>query len=109
MQSMAHVGLALAVSLSSLLNFVLLHLFLTRKRRTRLLPAVSAVKTAVLSILIGWGAYMTGAWTPWCLFLIPVWVVVYIGMAFLLRQNEAQLFADMIKARIRRGKTSKGA
>jgi len=109
MQSMAHVGLALAVSLSSLLNFALLHVFLTRKRGTRLLPAGSAMKTAVLSILIGWGAYMTGAWTPWCLLLIPIWVVVYVGMAFILRLNEARLFADMIMARIRRGKTPKGA
>ncbi|NDV18177.1 murein biosynthesis integral membrane protein MurJ [Pseudodesulfovibrio sp. JC047] len=109
MQSLAHVGLALAVSLSSLLNFGLLHIFLTRKRATRLLPAGSTLKTAALSILIGWSAYLTASWTPWCLVLIPVWVLIYIGLALLLRLNEAQLLFAMIRTRLKRGTPPKGA
>jgi putative peptidoglycan lipid II flippase len=103
MQSMAHVGLALAVSLSSLLNFLLLHVLLARKRRAALVPPGSAVKSTALSIAIGVGAYLTAAWSPWCLALLPVWVAVYILLALALGMSEARLFVDMVGSRTRRG------
>ena len=104
MQSMAHVGLALAVSLSSLLNFSLLFLFLARKRGAHILPIATVLKTGLLSALIGWGAYATAGWGSWWLPLIPAWVVVYILVAFILRLEEAHLFVDMIRSRARRRK-----
>ncbi|MDC0335280.1 murein biosynthesis integral membrane protein MurJ [Pseudodesulfovibrio sp.] len=107
MQSMAHVGLALAVSLSSLLNFGALHILLARKRGAVLLPLVSATKTVVLSLLIGGGAYVTASWHPWWLLLIPAWVILYVVLAYALRMDEARMLTDMVRARIRRGKQPK--
>lgn len=104
MQSMAHVGLALAVSLSSLLNFVLLYVLLAKKRGARLMPASATYKTGLLSIIIGWGAHATATWHPWWLLLIPAWVVVYMALAVVLRLEEARMFMDVVKARIRRRK-----
>ena len=102
MQTMAHVGLALAVSISSFLNFGCLHVLLARKRRKALLPTASALKTLILSVLIGIGAYVTASWHPWWLLLIPVWVALYVGLAYLFRMNEARMLTDMVIARIRR-------
>ncbi|RWU03270.1 murein biosynthesis integral membrane protein MurJ [Pseudodesulfovibrio sp. S3] len=102
MQFMAHVGLALAVSLSSLLNFTLLYLLLARKRGSRILPVVAALKIGALATLVGWGAYASAGWHPWWLLLIPVWIVVYVLLAFLLRLDEARLFVELIRSRVRR-------
>lgn len=102
MQSMAHVGLALAVSVSSLINYASLHVLLARKRKGRLIPLGSALKTMVLSAMVGVGAYMTASWGLWWLALIPVWVIFYVLAAYVLRMDEARLFSEMISARIRR-------
>lgn len=107
MQFMAHVGLALAVSVSSLLNFGLLYVLLARKRQSRLLPAGCTIKTVLLSCLIGAGAFFTASLHPWWLLLIPVWVVLYLVLAFVLKMDEARLFVDMIRDRIRRRKAAK--
>lgn len=107
MQSMAHVGLALAVSASSLLNFCLLFVLLARKRRANLIPMASAIKTVILSALIGAGAYFTASLHPWWLLLIPVWVVAYVTLAYALRMDEARLFTDMFKARMQRRKKTR--
>jgi len=104
MQFMAHVGLALAVSLASLINFVALHVLLARKRKASLIPFISALKTTLLSVLIGVGAYFTASLHPWWLLLIPVWVIVYAVLAYALRMDEARLIMDMIRARIRKKK-----
>jgi putative peptidoglycan lipid II flippase len=103
MQSMAHVGLALAVSLSSLLNFLLLHILLARKRRSALLPVVPALKVCALSLGVGFGAWFTASWHPWWVALLPVWVVLYIGLALAFDLDEARLFVDMVRSRARRG------
>jgi len=99
--------LALAVSLSSLLNFVSLHLLLARKRGATLIPLGSVLKTIVLSAGVGVGAYVTANWHPWWLMLIPVWVILYIGAAYVLKMDEAHLFSDMIRSRIRRRRRNK--
>ena len=104
MQPLAHVGLAVAVSASSLLNFALLHLLLTRKRGVRLLPSGSVFKIGLLSIVIGWGAFVTANWNPWWLLLIPVWVIVYVLLALVLRLGEARMLVDAYRARSRRRK-----
>ncbi|MDD3313642.1 murein biosynthesis integral membrane protein MurJ [Pseudodesulfovibrio sp.] len=102
MQSMAHVGLALAVSLSSLLNFMLLYAALTRRRKSALLGLSSTAKTVGLSALVWLAAALTAAWSPWCLLLIPAWAVAYIFLAHAMRQPEARLFTEMVAGRIRR-------
>lgn len=107
MHPLAHVGLAVAVSASSLLNFAFLHVLLTRKREARLLPSGTVLKTCILSILIGWGAFVTASWHPWWLLLIPAWVALYVALAHLLRLEEAGLFVDAFRSRAQRGK--KGA
>ncbi len=108
MQFMAHVGLALAVSFSSLLNYISLHVLLARKRKATLLPAAGAAKTLVLSLLIGGGAYFTASLHPWWLLLIPVWVVAYIGLASVLRMEEARMMTELVRARLRRKKAGQG-
>ncbi len=102
MQSMAHVGLALAVSVSSALNFVCLHVFLARRRGTSPVSIMSTAKTLLLSLCVGGGAYVTASWHPWWLLLIPVWVVIYVGMAFVLRMDEARMVVELIQSRVRR-------
>lgn len=102
MQSMAHVGLAVAVSVSSMLNFVLLFAMLAEKRGGPSIQPVSVLKSALLSVVVGVGAYMTASMHPWWLLFIPVWAVLYIVAGHLLRMDEARLFTDVIRSRIRR-------
>ncbi|MGE4194911.1 MAG: murein biosynthesis integral membrane protein MurJ [Pseudodesulfovibrio sp.] len=102
MRPLAHVGLALAVSLSSLLNFVCLHWFLARRRGTAILPAGGCLKMLVLSALIGGGAYASAGWGWWWVVLIPAWVAVYFALALAVNLKEARLFADMLRSRARR-------
>lgn len=108
MQSMAHVGLALAVSVSSALNFCCLHLLLARRRRAGLVPGGTVLRSAVLSGLVGAGSCVTAGWHPWWLLLIPFWVAFYIGGAYVLRMAEARLFIDMVRSRIRRRREARG-
>ena len=102
MQPLAHVGLALAVSASSLLNFALLYVLLTRRRGASPMPLWSAVRILLLSALIGGGAYYSTGWQPWWVLLIPAWVAVYMFLALALGLKEARLFADMLRSRVRR-------
>lgn len=104
MQFLAHVGLALAVSASSFVNFVLLHVLLAKKRGALLIPAIGTFKTLVLSCGIGAGAWFTASMHPWWLLLIPVWVAGYILIASLWKMDEAALIVDLVRSRIRRKK-----
>ena len=107
MQPLAHVGLAVAVSASSLLNFALLHVLLTRRLGARLMPPGTVLKTGLLSILVGWGAFTSASWHPWWLLLIPAWVVVYVALSLALRVGEVRLLLDAFRGRVRR--RTKGA
>jgi len=102
MQPLAHVGLALAVSASSLLNFGLLYVLLCRKRASSLLPMGAALRILLLSALIGGGAFLSADWHLWWVLLIPVWIAVYMFLALALRLKEARLFVDMFRSRMRR-------
>ncbi|WP_285906017.1 murein biosynthesis integral membrane protein MurJ [Pseudodesulfovibrio pelocollis] len=104
MRPMAHVGLALAVSLSSMLNCVLLHICLARKREATLVPLAASIKILILSLGVGLGAHVTASWGLWWLALLPAWVVAYLFMALVLDMAEARLFMDMVRSRIRRGR-----
>jgi putative peptidoglycan lipid II flippase len=103
MRPLAHVGLALAVSLSSMLNFLLLHMGLARKRKATLIPLAASAKILVLSLLVGFGAHFTASWGMWWLALLPAWVVAYLALALALDMTEARLFVDMVRSRARRG------
>ncbi|WP_419786116.1 murein biosynthesis integral membrane protein MurJ [Pseudodesulfovibrio sp.] len=109
MHPLAHVGLALAVSGSSLLNFLLLFYALTRRRGGAPMGLSSTAKTVVLSVLVWVAAAVTAQWSPWCLLLIPVWAVLYIFLAHAMRQPEARLFTEMVAARIRRRRARRNA
>lgn len=109
MQSLLHVGLALAVSISSMLNFILLYAGLHRRRGGTPIPVGSGVKSTLLSLVVGAGAYMTASWHPWWLVLIPAWAVGYILVARMLGMEEARLFTEAIGNRMRRRRNGRGA
>ncbi|CCH49564.1 Virulence factor mviN [Pseudodesulfovibrio piezophilus C1TLV30] len=104
MQSLAHVGLALAVSLSSFLNFICLYVLLVQKRGRGLIGLGMVVKSVMLSLIVGVGAFLTAVWHPWWLALIPFWCVFYIGAGHMLGMQEARLLTGLVATRIRRRK-----
>lgn len=104
MQHMAHVGLALAVSVSGWLNALLLLLFLYRRiggfcTYTR--------STAFFSFLVSLGIGL-GAWqsarlgVAWALVLIPGWVAIYLGAAYAVAMPEARMLVSGVGRRLRR-------
>ncbi len=99
---LAHVGLALAVSASSLLNFLLLALCLRRRRKGGLPGLSGVIRIVALSALIGVGAHASAAWSFWWVVCIPGWVVAYIVAARMLGMEEAVVFVDMFRSRLRR-------
>ncbi|WP_097011952.1 murein biosynthesis integral membrane protein MurJ [Pseudodesulfovibrio profundus] len=107
MQSIGHVGLALAVSLSSMLNWLLLYVLLMRRRKSQLIALGSAVKVVAVSGCVGVGAWYSVAWHPWWVACIPAWVAFYLLAAHKLRMPEATMVVDLIRARMRR-KRSEG-
>lgn len=106
MGPLAHVGLALAVSVSSLMNFMLLFILLNRRMSRCSLGISSALKTLLLSCGVGCGAWLSigldWGWDWWWLVLIPVWVVLYIMLAKLVQLEEAVMLVDMVRSRVRR-------
>jgi len=93
---LGHVGLALATSLSSWLNVLLLGRALGAKvgqwadiRRTTLV-------SSLLSAAIGLGAWFTPVNKYLALCLIGVWAVAYLGMAAALRVEEASMLMDFV-------------
>jgi len=94
-----HVGLALAVSLSSFLNFALLFSLLCKRLNRCPMCLKGVLKTLLLSCGIGLGAWLTVGLYPWWLALIPAWVVVYMAAAYALGMDEARLLAGMFRSR----------
>ena len=98
----AHVGLAAAVSVSSAANFGLLLLFLGRATGTVPMPLSPALKCCLLSL----GVYLAARWSVggpvhW-LAVIPVLAVLYIFAGHALGMDEARMFADIFRSRLRR-------
>lgn len=103
MQSMAHVGLALAVSVASYANVGLLSLLLRRRLGHWPMELSPTLKCAVASLVMGLGAW-AAAGLPhylWAL-TIPVWAVVYFGLARALGLSEAQMLGDALGRRLKR-------
>lgn len=102
-----HVGLALAVSISSFLNFALLFSGLCKRLGHCPLSAKGALQTLLLSCVIGAGAWLTAGVNLWWLALIPAWVMGYMAAAYGLHMDEARLLGGMLKARINRRRGGK--
>lgn len=107
MQSLDHVGLALAVSASSALNFTLLLLLLRSRLDRAPLPLASFLKCLALSCVVYAGAWASalGPSLLW-LGLIPVWILFYVMGAVALRVPEADLFLGALRRRVKRGKAA---
>lgn len=102
MQVFAHVGLALAVSLSSYVNVGLLSLLLRRRLGVWPLELPHTLRCAAASLAMGLAAWaVTGPRLAW-LALIPAWALAYFGLARLLGLSEARLLADALGRRLRR-------
>ncbi|CCO22967.1 murein biosynthesis integral membrane protein MurJ [Maridesulfovibrio hydrothermalis] len=100
MQHIAHVGLALAVSISSMLNCLLLATIVWFRTKVSPLPCLSVFKSLFLSALIGAGAWYTSAYDILWFVLIPVWIVIYAAGSLVLKSDDAR----MLMGALRRGK-----
>lgn len=100
MGSMAHAGLALAVSVASFVNVGLLALLLKRRTGLWALERGPVLKCAAASLAIGLGAWATaGTQWAWAL-LIPVWAGLYFGLARALGLEEARLLLEAVARRL---------
>ena len=105
MQYMAHVGLALAVSASGVVNVLLLLMAFYRKTGIIPLKFRPFAIFLALSIAVGIGAFFT-AYNPWLgLGLLPVWAVAYILACLGLKTREARLFMEILASRAKRKKS----
>jgi putative peptidoglycan lipid II flippase len=105
MQYFAHVGLAVAVSVSAGVNFALLLAFLRKRLDRAPLPLASFVKCLGLSAVVYAGAWASALGPSLLWFgLIPVWIVFYVAGAVALRVPEADLFLGALRRRVRRNR-----
>ena len=102
MQQLAHIGLALAVSVSSVLNVALLSFLLRRRLGNWPMQLSTWLKCAAPSLVIGLLAWASsGLRLAWIL-LIPVWAVLYFLLARRLGLDEAAMAVDALARRLRR-------
>ncbi len=102
MHTLAHVGLALAVSVASALNVALLSCLLRRRLGAWPMRLSTWLKCGAPSLVIGLLAYATsGTRLVWAL-LIPVWAALYFFLARALGLDEARLLVDALARRLRR-------
>ncbi|WP_300161319.1 murein biosynthesis integral membrane protein MurJ [Solidesulfovibrio sp.] len=103
MGPMAHVGLALATSVSSWVNVLVLGVVLRKKLGgSWFRPGRTTVVGTLLSCGVGAGAYATAGRPYLSLALIVVWAVAYMGAASVFRVEEARLLSDFVRRRLRR-------
>lgn len=102
MQYFAHVGLAMAVSISSAFNCIFLSIFIYRKTGDLPICWSGALKSLLFSGIIGCGAYF-GPQEHWLWFaLIPIWMVIYGAGTYLTRSEEAVMLISAFRRRVRR-------
>ncbi len=99
MQHIAHVGLALAVSFSSMLNCFLLAVVMARRTGKLPLPLLSVSKSILLSGLIGAGAWYSARYEILWFALIPVWIAVYAAGSLLLKSDDARMLIGALRRR----------
>ncbi|WP_320006900.1 murein biosynthesis integral membrane protein MurJ [Maridesulfovibrio sp.] len=100
MQHIGHVGLALAVSLSSMVNCLLLAVIMGQRTGLFPLPAASVAKSVILSALVGLGAWYSTRYDILWFALIPVWVVIYGGGSILLKSEDARMLIGALRRKI---------
>jgi len=99
----AHVGLALATSISSWVNVLVLGVILRRKLGgSWFAPGRTTLLGTLLSVGVGFGAYATADRPFLSLVLIIGWAVAYMGVASLLRVEEARMLTDFVRRKLRR-------
>ncbi len=114
MGPMAHRGLALAVSISSMVNFLLLLFLLVKRGMVQLeYKAIfySALKSGIASLVMGWGVWRVlvsfqpsggylGASAAYAtLFGVVAGVVGYAGLAWLLKSPELSAMGQILNRR----------
>jgi putative peptidoglycan lipid II flippase len=97
MQYLRHVGLALAVALSSWLNIFLLGIFLRRHVGAWFSWSRSLLFMLLLSAALGYGVWLTASWDIWALLCIPLWIIFYWAAAYLLSLEEARMFLRVMQ------------
>jgi putative peptidoglycan lipid II flippase len=104
----AHVGLALATSISSWVNVLVLGVVLRRKLgHTWFAPGRTTIISTLLSCGVGAGAFATAGHPYLSLFLILGWAVAYMAVSSLCNVEEARMLTDFALRRLRRGKMEK--
>ncbi|WP_428559839.1 MAG: murein biosynthesis integral membrane protein MurJ [Solidesulfovibrio sp. DCME] len=99
----AHVGLALATSISSWVNVLVLGVVLRKKLGGAWFrPGRTTLIGLVLSCGVGFGAYATADHKYLSLVCIVGWAMLYMAVAALLRVEEARLLMDFVCRRLRR-------
>jgi putative peptidoglycan lipid II flippase len=99
MQSMAHVGLALAVSLASWLNILILGYRLVGRFPAWMDWSRGYGTMLLFSIVLGIGAFATASWGPVSLLLIPVWAGAYFAACRMRGLDEVDMVLDMLRRR----------
>jgi putative peptidoglycan lipid II flippase len=101
MQHIAHVGLALAVSLASWLNIFLLGYKLSVRFQSWMDWRRGYGTMILLSLAMGGGTYATASLGPLSLLAIPLWAGAYFGICWKLGLSEASMVLDMLRRRKR--------
>lgn len=101
MQSLGHVGLALASSVSAWVNVLLLGWWLRRHCGPWFRMDRDIVWAAVLSLGLLAGCWCSARLGGVSLLFIPVWIALYAGAALLLKLTPARIFMDAISRRSR--------
>jgi putative peptidoglycan lipid II flippase len=99
-----HVGLALATTVSSWANGVMLAVLLRRRVAGFTIFIRQSLPSLGLSAVILAGALATLPLGPFSVALIPVWIVAYFGLALLFRLPEAMMVLTALKARLGKGR-----
>ncbi len=102
MGPLAHVGLAVAVAVSCVVNALFLGVLITRRLGRCPVDWKVAGKCLALAALMGLGAHATAGnrwvWIP----MLPVWAVLYFAAARLIGMEEARLLWGGLERRLRR-------
>ena len=102
MGRLAHVGLALAVSVASCVNVALLSWLLKRRLGAWPMSLSTWLKCGAPSLVIGLLAWSSSGTRLVWLLLIPVWAALYFVLARGLGLDEARLLVDALGRRLRR-------
>ncbi|MFP4428699.1 MAG: murein biosynthesis integral membrane protein MurJ, partial [Desulfovermiculus sp.] len=102
MQVIAHVGLAVAVSLASWGNVLLLARALRRHVGRWFWVQRSLLYMTALSCLLGLGCSLTASWGWWSLAAIPAWAGGYLMATRMLGIPEAKMILSVLKRKMGR-------